>query len=195
MEYQKYSSRSGSPELGTIPQKYRLLAKTPAVDSAIEIMSAEEQTLINATVEVRDGQTIMKFTKLLKEEGQIEIKVGVNNMLWAYGTSNTLSYHAQRSPFTLDLSSDSVVNTAAPSFESSIAPSSLSNGPSREPSASFHDCTQNFCEKTLSNDYLLRYMLNVDDDTITMEVIYDDEAWVAVAFSEDGDMPGSDAVM
>jgi glucose/arabinose dehydrogenase len=103
-----------------------LLAKTPVVDSAIEIMSEEEQTLINATVEVRDGQTIMKFTKFLKEAGQIEIKMGVNNMLWAYGTSNTLSYHDQRSPFTLDLSSDVTVNTAAPSFESSVSPSYLS---------------------------------------------------------------------
>ena len=58
-----------------MPQKYRLLAKTPVVDSAIEIMPEEEQTLINATVEVRDGQTVMKFTKFLKEQGQIEIMI------------------------------------------------------------------------------------------------------------------------
>jgi hypothetical protein len=112
----KYSSHSGSPELGNVPQKYRLLAKTPVVDSAIEIMSEEEQTLINATIEVRDGQTIMKFTKLLKDPGQIEIKMGFNNMLWAYGISNTLSYHAERSTFTLDLSpsSDAAVKKILP---------------------------------------------------------------------------------
>lgn len=122
----KYSSHSGSPELGNVPQKYRLLAKTPVVDSAIEIMSEEEQTLINATIEVRDGQTIMKFTKLLKDPGQIEIKMGFNNMLWAYGISNTLSYHAERSTFTLDLSpsSDAAVkkNSITPSFDPSVAP-------------------------------------------------------------------------
>ena len=98
------------------------------VDSAIEIMPNEEQTLINATIEVKDGQTVMKFTKLLKEPGQIEISMGLNNMLWAYGSSNTLSYHARRSPFTLYLSSSDVaIDSASPSFESSIAPSSASS--------------------------------------------------------------------
>jgi len=118
----------GSPELGDMPQKYRLMGKTPVVDSAIEIMPNEEQTLINATIEVKDGQTVMKFTKLLKEPGQIEISMGLNNMLWAYGSSNTLSYHARRSPFTLYLSSSDVaIDSASPSFESSIAPSSASS--------------------------------------------------------------------
>lgn len=105
-----------------------MLAKTPVIDSAVQVMSEEEQTLINATIEVIDGQTVMKFTKPLKEPGQIEIQMGLNQMLWAYGSSNTLSYHAQRSPFTLDLSSsDAEVDSAAPSFELSLAPSSVSS--------------------------------------------------------------------
>ncbi len=108
-------------------QKYRLLAKSPVVDSAIELMSDEEQTLIDATIVVTDGKTIMKFTKYLEEPGQIEIKMGVNNMLWAYGASNTLSYHAKRSPFTLDLSSTSggaeEEESTSPTFEASTAPS------------------------------------------------------------------------
>jgi hypothetical protein len=57
------------------------------------------------------------------------------------------------------------------------------------------DCTKHFCEETLSDDYLLRYRLNVEDATITMELVYDGEAWVAIAFSEDDKMAGSDAVM
>ena len=126
-----YPFHSGSPELGNIPQKYRLLATTPVIDSAVQVMSEEEQTLIDASVEVIDGQTVMKFTKLLQEgPDQIEIILGLNKMLWAYGSSNTLSYHAQRSPFTLDLTppnADGVVDSAAPSVDSSLAPSSVSS--------------------------------------------------------------------
>lgn len=82
-----------------------------------------------------------------------------------------------------------------PSVSTQPSFSSTSNEPSYEPSSSFPDCDKEFCEKTLSDDYLLRYMLNVEDATISMEVIYDGEAWVAVAFSKDENMPGSDAVM
>jgi hypothetical protein len=55
------------------------------------------------------------------------------------------------------------------------------------------DCTQEFCEFQLEPGYTLRYLLN--EDSITMEVIYDGEAWVAIAWSEDGQMIGSEAVM
>jgi hypothetical protein len=90
-------------------------------------------------------------------------------------------------------SSPSESNTPSVSTQPSNPPTS--NEPSREPISSSPDCTKQFCERALSDDYLLRYILNVDDDTITMEAIYDGEAWVAVAFSEDESMPGSDAVM
>lgn len=86
----------GSSDLG-IPQKYRL------GQGVIELMSPEEQTLTNATVEFRNGQTYMKFTKPLVEPNQISVTAGVNNMLWAYGSSRTIGYHAARSSFTLDL--------------------------------------------------------------------------------------------
>jgi hypothetical protein len=67
------------------------------------------------------------------------------------------------------------------------------------------DCTVDFCENQVSSDYLLRYKVNVPDGmtldtcneecTISFESIYDGEAWVAVGFSTDGIMVGSDAVM
>jgi hypothetical protein len=82
-----------------IPQKYRL------GQGVIELMSPEEQTLTNATVIVKNGQTYMKFTKPLVEPNQTSVTVGLNKMLWAYGSSRTIGYHAARSPFTLDLAS------------------------------------------------------------------------------------------
>ena len=60
------------------------------------------------------------------------------------------------------------------------------------------------CERELSSDFLLKYRVNVpsdttletcDDCTISMEVVYDAEAWVSIAFSTNESMIGSEAVM
>ena len=66
------------------------------------------------------------------------------------------------------------------------------------------DCTKEMCESQLADNLLLKYQINVPSDTtleacaectISMEAIYDGEAWVAIAFSTDGLMIGSQAVM
>ena len=92
---------SGSPGSG-VPQKYRLGA------GKIDLMSPEEQTLSDASVDFKDGKTVMKFTKPLVEPNQVPFVVGNNQMLWAYGSSPTISYHAKRSPFSLDLTASSL---------------------------------------------------------------------------------------
>ncbi|KAL7518721.1 hypothetical protein ACHAWX_003532 [Stephanocyclus meneghinianus] len=87
-------------ENGNIPQKYYLGGKG---DSQIQPMPLSQQTLTDATIEVSNGQTIMKFTKVMKEDGEIEIKGGDNTFLWAYGSSNTLGYHPAKSSYNLNL--------------------------------------------------------------------------------------------
>jgi hypothetical protein len=66
------------------------------------------------------------------------------------------------------------------------------------------DCTSDFCENQLAENFLLRYRINVpqgsdpvacEECTITMQAIYDGVAWVSIAFSTDGSMIGSEAVM
>jgi hypothetical protein len=102
---------SGTPDSGNPPQKYLL------GQGSIEIMSPEEQTLTDASVEVVNGQTVMKFTKPMVEADQIAVTVGENKMLWANGgESTTIGYHGptNRSPFTLDLSSGSAPGTNPP---------------------------------------------------------------------------------
>jgi hypothetical protein len=68
----------------------------------------------------------------------------------------------------------------------------------------FKDCTNEMCEYQLSADFLLKYQINVPSDTtsemcekctLSMEAIYDGEAWVSIAVSTDGMMIGSEAVM
>ncbi len=91
---------SGIPGEGA-PQKYYLGGKDI---SAVVPMETEKQTLLDATIEVIDDQTIMKFTKLTNEPGEIEISsTGDNIMLWARGFDSNLGYHQSRDQFVLSL--------------------------------------------------------------------------------------------
>jgi len=85
-------------------------------DNGVVLMPESEQTLIDASVEVVDGQTVMKFTKIMKESGGIQITSGENKFLWAYGSSNTLGHHSARSPFDLNLSSGLASEVVVPNY-------------------------------------------------------------------------------
>jgi len=183
-------------------EKYNLGGKS---DNAVLPMSESNQTLSDTSIEVKDGQTIMKFTKIMKEAGEIEITPGDNTLLWAHGSSDVLGYHGftSKSPFELNLSSgageepaNETPSNPAPTPDSDSAPVP-ETGPAK-------DCTKEFCDNQLSSGYLLRYQINVPDGTtvdvcdgctISMELIYDGDAWVSVAFSTDGQMIGSEAVI
>jgi len=81
-------------------QKYDLVSKWPF--GATQAMSVDKQTLTDTSIEIVDGQTILKFTKLMKEDGEIELLVGdENTLLYAYGSSTRLGYHAGRGSFDL----------------------------------------------------------------------------------------------
>jgi len=84
------------------PLKYSLNGKS--ADAVVQ-MPEHKQTLINASLEVdNDGRTLMKFTKIMKEEGGIEIKHGGEIfLLYARGMSTNLGYHAERSSVKLTL--------------------------------------------------------------------------------------------
>jgi hypothetical protein len=84
-------------------------------------MPDSAQTLTDAIVEVIDGQTIMKFTKIMKEADEIEITTDANTFLWAYGSSATLGYHSARSPFDLNLSSSLVEEVKVPNYSAWLA--------------------------------------------------------------------------
>jgi hypothetical protein len=88
-------------------------------------MPDSAQTLTDASVEVIDGRTIMKFTKLMMETDEIEITTGANVFLWAHGSSSTLGYHPgnARSSFDLNLSSGLVaeVSVSVPNMSAWLA--------------------------------------------------------------------------
>eukprot|EP00985_Skeletonema_marinoi_P016023 scaffold8486_cov73-Skeletonema_marinoi.AAC.1 len=84
-------------------------------------MSPEEQTLTDATVEFKDGQTVMKFTKIMKEPNQIEISMGNNIMLGAYGARPTIGLHARKMAFAINLSSGASEEKAIPFMSAWLA--------------------------------------------------------------------------
>jgi hypothetical protein len=96
---------SGIPgENGNIPQKYYLGGK---VDSQVQLMPQSQQTLTGASVDVSNGQTIMKFTKIMDEPNEVEIKTRDNHFLWAYGSSTALGYHSSRASYIQNLATGS----------------------------------------------------------------------------------------
>merc|ERR1719375_2896102 len=72
--------------------------------SQVTKMPESQQTLTDSSVEFDGQQTVMKFTKIMDEPGEVPIVVGDNSFLWAYGSSPTLGYHANRASFALNLS-------------------------------------------------------------------------------------------
>ena len=93
--------QSGNTLWGTEPGKYNLGGK---YDAAIQPMDESKQTLIDASIETVDGQTIMTFTKMLHESDEIEIFPGNNTFLWAHGPDTYTTYHGDsKGSFNLNL--------------------------------------------------------------------------------------------
>lgn len=89
----------GLPDAGSV-LKYNLNARAR---SGVVPMEDARQTLINATVVQENGQTILSFVRLLREEGEHPVALqGENTFLWAYGRSNTLATHRNRGAFVLE---------------------------------------------------------------------------------------------
>lgn len=81
----------GIPEKNSV-QKFNLGGKEIG---SVEL--ADRQTLTDASIQIAEGQTIMKFTKILDEDGEVEILAGAgdmkNIMLFAHGSGVSLGYH------------------------------------------------------------------------------------------------------
>ena len=103
----------GSPT-GSVPQKYSLGGYD---QSAVVPMDEKAQTLIDASINYYDADdvTVLKFTKVLNEHGEIEIKPGKNTFLFAKGIFEDLNYHQERDTFELVLPNfDDIVEMAPP---------------------------------------------------------------------------------
>jgi len=88
----------GLPDTGEV-LKYALNAQSTA---GVQPMPEAQQTLIDASIRQDSGRTILSFTKILEEPGEIPILLeGDNTFLSAWGFGNNLGLHAARGSFTL----------------------------------------------------------------------------------------------
>jgi hypothetical protein len=72
-------------------------------NNSVMPMAASKQTLMDASVKLEGGMTVLKFTKMMSEEGEVEIRPGENIFLYAQGMGVDLGYHIIRGLFTLNL--------------------------------------------------------------------------------------------
>lgn len=105
----------------TNPGKYVLNSK----DVGGVTQDGVQQTLQNATITQNGTHTILQFTKLLEEVGEISINgTGHNHFLVAYGSDNILGYHLGRASFSLmlepciDETTTTMNQTSSPSSDS-----------------------------------------------------------------------------
>ena len=176
----------GLPDENTV-KKYALAAKS---GEGVQPLADAQQTLIEASITQEGGVTIMQFTKILEEAGEIPIAVGQNTFLGAYGSSNALGYHQSRAPFAVDLSAEGV---ATPVEEEEDPPAIGEQVPG--------DFTVVPLQGTLQGT-AMSFVVNVADeraggqDTITMIYEVPENSWVAIGFSNNGGlMVGSEAVI
>lgn len=89
----------GLPDTGEV-LKYNLNAKSGA---GVVPMPDNQQTLIDASIVQDSEKTVLSFTKILEEEGEIPINFEDDNtFLSAWGSSNNLGIHSARASFTLE---------------------------------------------------------------------------------------------
>jgi hypothetical protein len=86
----------GLPDTGEV-KKYSLNVQDV---SGVVPMPDAKQTLIGASITQDADGTMLSFTRLLYEEGEITIAMNeVNTFLSAWGSSNVLGVHAAREPY------------------------------------------------------------------------------------------------
>ena len=90
----------GLPDTGEV-LKYNLNARS---GDGVVPMPTEQQTLIDTSIEQNeDGATVLSFTKILNEPGEIVINLeDENTFLSAWGNNNNLGIHAARGSYTLE---------------------------------------------------------------------------------------------
>ena len=114
----------GLPDENTV-LKYDLEGKST---NLVVAMEEDKQTLMDSGIVQEGGLTIMEFTKLLIEEGEIPIlEEGTNNFLFSRGSGNDLGYHSTRVSFTKDFSEDSPTTTTPATTTGTVANETTAN--------------------------------------------------------------------
>ncbi|KAL7426856.1 hypothetical protein ACHAXM_000618 [Skeletonema potamos] len=187
--------------LGEEPKKYNLGGRWMG---GVTPMDDSQQTLIDASIRVYRGPiTVLKFTKIMKEQGEIEIMPGDNTFLYAQGQSYYLGQHAgdSRGSFQLNLPSVEAPTIMVRSFEDTTHTATTTIAPTTTVPAttvgSDLPCTSDWCVEEFGV-CALKYLVNYPVDkpnTITVDLTCEGDNWIGLGFSVDGKMVGSEAVI
>ena len=80
---------------------------------AVTLLPDGAQSLQDAELTQIDGRTTLAFTKLLAEDGEPVVSINGTNLVYAFGSANTFSYHATRGGISLSFGSDGEVIVAS----------------------------------------------------------------------------------
>jgi hypothetical protein len=90
----------GLPETGSV-QKYYMSDRSLG---AVQLVPDSEQTLTDTSITQNATHTVLKFTKPLREDGELEISpTGQNTFIYAVGIVNGLSPHIRDGAFSMQL--------------------------------------------------------------------------------------------
>lgn len=107
------------PVSATNPGKYQLAGESV---SGVRLFPSDQQTLMNASIYQNDTHTILTYTKLLEEAGELSVSAtDANTFIWATGPSNQLGRHNQQSSFSYIIGSDVILATIPSTRELWIA--------------------------------------------------------------------------
>jgi hypothetical protein len=179
----------GLPVEGTV-EKYLMTAKVP---SAVNPTSVNP-TLTDASIVQTDTETILTYTKPLVEPGELAVSPDEpNTIIWAVGSSNEWgSFHFSASSFTLSF--DSCRETTTPSNgETDVTEDTTLSTPSV--TAEDLDCALYSQVDILPGLLSLKHVTNPIDETVTMEMIYEGQGYLGIAFTTNGFMVGHTAIM
>ena len=160
-----------------------------------------EETPILTNIQVLDSMVIcdesMMVTVQADEHNECLIRSAHSD-----GASSTGDDSSSSSPMTQATTNPAITATATTTATTTTMdattattiPSEVNLPETTTPAAAaVQDCSSGFCTTTLTDGYTLNYKIN--EATITMEVSYEGESWLGIAFSEDEVMGGSDGIM
>jgi len=186
------------PNSQTNPGRYELNGRSL---SQIDLMPNRRQTLIDASVEQTESSTAMTFTYILNErERDNSFDVDGQNIMWAYGFSNTLGYHRDRGRSTIDFTE--CPPTAAPTRSDTLEPTQeptpdFTVQPTDVPTADSFDC-----ERIVDNNGFVKFSWNEPFEVagrtlLTSRISFAGIGWIGwgIPTSSAGQMIGSDAVI
>lgn len=186
----------------------------PATDSPTSTIAPSYQPTANPTIQ--PSPVVLVFIFFNKKCIQVNRSTLKNNIK-VYDTLDGCHFDHKLGDYQPSIV-PTLTPTTAPSFSPTVSPTDVETTepsvtpshlpvmvPKTTPKKSDNVCMTTFCEFELAPDYKLQYRVNVPDHTnidkcfgcsLSVKLTYDDEtSWIGLAFSTDGKMIDSEAVM